>query len=118
MCAACLHFCSEAWLHACLNLLHWKLQELDPEGLATIAISLVKLGVFISNGPWLETYVSLASSRLPHMAPETQANLLSSLAVWRAQLPAAWIAMFQLLCVKEAEEGSMSAEQLEQVRLA
>ena len=42
--------CSEQWLHACLNLLHWKLRELDPEGLATVATSLVKQGVFISNG--------------------------------------------------------------------
>jgi hypothetical protein len=46
----CLRCCSEAWLHACLNLLHWKLRELDPEGLATVATSLVKLGVIISNG--------------------------------------------------------------------
>lgn len=42
--------CSEPWLHACLNLLHFRLRELDPEGLATIATSLVKLSVIISNG--------------------------------------------------------------------
>lgn len=49
------------------------------------------------------------------MRPETQANLLSSLAVWKAQLSPAWLAMFQLLCVKQAEQGSMTADQLEQV---
>jgi hypothetical protein len=49
------------------------------------------------------------------MAPATQANLLAALAVWKAQLPPAWVAMFQLLCVKQAEEGSMTADQLEQV---
>jgi hypothetical protein len=45
-----LRCCSEPWLHACLNLLHWKLRELDPEGLATVATSLVKLSVVISDG--------------------------------------------------------------------
>lgn len=112
----CFVYCSEPWLHACLNLLHWKLRELDADGLATIATSLVKLSVMISNGPWLDNFVSLTSSRLSDMGPDTQANLLSSLAVWRAQLSPAWLAMFQLLCVKQAEEGSMNAEQLEQVR--
>lgn len=49
-CFSALRPCSEPWLHACLNLLHFRLRELDPEGLATIAISLVKLSVIISNG--------------------------------------------------------------------
>lgn len=58
--------CSEQWLHACLNLLHWKLRELDPEGLATVAISLVKQGVVISNGTalpggWLAELIHSAS---------------------------------------------------------
>lgn len=66
-------------------------------------------------GPWLENYVSLTSSRLSSMSPDTQANLLSSLAVWRAKLSPAWLAMFQLNCVKQAEDGSMKADQLEQV---
>jgi len=108
--------CSEPWLHACLNLLHWKLRELDPEGLATVATSLVKLSVMISGGPWLDNYVSLTSSRLSGMAPDTQANLLTSLAVWKAKLSPAWLAMFQLLCVKQAEDGSMRPDLLEQVR--
>jgi hypothetical protein len=108
--------CSEPWLHACLNLLHWKLRELDPEGLAAVSVSLVKLGVIISNGPWLENYISATSSRLSGMVPDTQANLLSSLAVWKAQLSPAWLAMFQLMCVQQAESGSMKADTLEQVR--
>lgn len=70
---------------------------------------------YVCAGPWLDNYISLTSSRLSSMQPETQANLLSSLAVWKAQLSPAWLAMFQLLCVKEAEEGSMTADQLEQV---
>jgi hypothetical protein len=111
-CCCC---CSEPWLHACLNLLHWKLRELDPEGLATVAVSLVKLGVIISNGPWLENYISATSSRLSGMGPDTQANLLSSLAVWKAELKPAWLAMFQLMCVQQAESG-MKADTLEQVR--
>lgn len=69
----------------------------------------------VRTGPWLDNYISLTSSRLSNMRPETQANLLSSLAVWKAQLSPAWLAMFQLLCVKQAEEGSMTADQLEQV---
>jgi hypothetical protein len=52
------------------------------------------------------------------MAPEVQANLLSSLAVWRAKLSPAWTAMFMLNCVRQAEEGRMSAGQLEQVLVA
>lgn len=50
------------------------------------------------------------------MGPDTQANLLSSLAVWNAKLSPAWLAMFQLQAVKQAEDGSMHADQLEQVR--
>lgn len=117
LCCTCCVSCSEPWLHACLNLLHWKLRELDPEGLATVATSLVKLSVMISGGPWLDNYVSLTSSRLSGMAPDTQANLLTSLAVWKAKLSPAWLAMFQLLCVKQAEDGSMRPDLLEQVRL-
>lgn len=52
------------------------------------------------------------------MTPDTQANLLSSLAVWNAKLSPAWLAMFQLMCVKQAEDGDMKADQLEQVRMA
>lgn len=115
-CCSCCCCCSEPWLHACLNLLHWKLRELDPEGVATVAVSLVKLGVIISDGPWLENYISATSSRLSGMGPDTQANLLSSLAVWKAQLSPAWLAMFQLMCVQQAESGSMKADTLEQVR--
>lgn len=66
-------------------------------------------------GPWLDNFISLTSSRLTAMGPDTQANLLSSLAVWRAKLSPAWLAMFQLNCVKQAEDGSMKADQLEQV---
>jgi hypothetical protein len=63
----------------------------------------------------LDNYISLTSSRLSSMAPGTQANLLSSLAVWNAKLSPAWLAMFQLLVVKQAEEGSMKLDELEQV---
>lgn len=49
------------------------------------------------------------------MGPDTQANLLSSLAVWNAKLSPAWLAMFQLMCVKQAEDGNMKVDQLEQV---
>jgi hypothetical protein len=63
----------------------------------------------------LDNYISLTSSRLSGMGPDTQANLLSSLAVWNAKLSPAWLAMFQLMCVKQAEDGNMKVDQLEQV---
>lgn len=106
---------SEPWLHACLSLLFFRLPELDPEGLATVAISLAKLHVMVGNGQWLENYVSLTLPRLSAMSVQTQVNLLSALAVFGTDLPRAWVAAFQLICVQQAEARTMSADQLEQV---
>jgi hypothetical protein len=50
------HRHSEEWLHTALTLLHWKGRELDPEGLASVATSLVQLSVVISSGQWLDGY--------------------------------------------------------------
>eukprot|EP00878_Enallax_costatus_P024200 GHUV01025804.1.p1 GENE.GHUV01025804.1~~GHUV01025804.1.p1 ORF type:complete len:582 (+),score=143.67 GHUV01025804.1:265-2010(+) len=112
------HTPSEQWLHACLQLLYFKMPELDPEGLASVAISLAKLSVVVGNGQWLESYVSLTLPRLSAMNVETQVNLLSGLAVFGADLPRAWVAAFQLMCVQQAEAGKMTAGQLEQVLVA
>lgn len=109
------HTPSEPWLHSCLQLLYFRLPELDPEGLASVSISLAKLNVMVGNGQWLDNYISLTVSRLSSMSVETQVNLLSALAVFGADLPKAWVAAFQLMCVQQAEAGKMTAAQLEQV---
>jgi hypothetical protein len=111
------HTPQEPWLHACLNLLYWRLRELDPEGLATIPISLAKLNVIVSNGPFLDSFISMTTPRLSGMSAETQVQLLSALAVFGAELPRAWVAAFQLMMVQQAEAGSMTTAQMEQVRL-
>jgi len=41
---------TEAWLHSCLNLIHWRIRDLDPEGLAAVAVSLAKLKVLWPTG--------------------------------------------------------------------
>jgi hypothetical protein len=111
------HTPQEPWLHACLNLLYWRLRELDPEGLATIPISLVKLNVMVSSGPFLDSYISMTTPRLAGMSAETQVQLLSALAVFGAELPRAWVAAFQLMMVQQAEAGSITTAQMEQVGL-
>ncbi len=57
----------------------------------------------------------LRTAPLHHRVITWQVQLLSALAVWGAELPRQWVAAFQLMCVKQAEEGAMSAAQLEQV---
>jgi hypothetical protein len=111
------HTPQEPWLHACLNLLYWRLRELDPEGLATVPISLAKLNVIVSNGPFLDSYISMTTPRLSGMSAETQVQLLSALAVFGAELPRAWVAAFQLMMVQQAEAGGVTTAQMEQVRL-
>lgn len=76
--AALNHTPPETWLHVCLNVLYWRLQELDSEGLASVPISLAKLSVIVSNGPFLDTYISMTTARLAAMHPETQVRMLQA----------------------------------------
>jgi hypothetical protein len=69
---------AEPWLHACLSLIYWRIRELDAEGLAAVAISLAKLKVFLSNGPWLDHYVSMTLPKLSAMQVQTQVIVLNS----------------------------------------
>eukprot|EP00775_Hariotina_reticulata_P002071 gene2071-2391_t len=116
--AAVNHTPPEPWLHSCLSLIYWRIRELDAEGLAAVAISLAKLKVFLADGAWLDNYVSMTLPKLSAMQPQTQANLLSALAVFGATPNKAWVAAFQLLMVQQAEAGKMTVEQLEQVVVA
>lgn len=104
----------EPWLHACLGVLGGTLRTLDAERLASVAVSLASLGVIIKDGPWLDAYVSMTSVRLSGMSSESRVALLRALAAFGTALPRAWVAVYQLICVRQAEAGGMTAAQIEQ----
>jgi hypothetical protein len=116
--AALGHTPSDAWLQDALQLLHFRLRELDAAGLASVPRSLVKLNVTLLAGPWLENFTSMLLPALPRLTGAERADLITCYATWGATPPPAWMAAFQLSCIAAAEAGQMTPMELEQVVVA
>lgn len=112
------HTPKEEWLHACLQLLHWRCRELDGEGMLTVLRSLVGLNVVLMGGPWLDDFTARLYSKLPDLSPQSKADLIACYGTFGWAPPKAWLAAFQMMCLSQIEEGVMNEDQLEQVVVA